>query len=101
MAGAKTEPLTVEQAKAQLREAADHVSLVGIVKRHPFATLAVSFVAGAVLSQAPVARLLLRGGNWSKLLSVAAAGAAAAQRYQENRQAPAGYLEAQKPLEKH
>lgn len=50
MGSTKTDPLSIEDAKTQLRLAAKEVGVRAWVKRRPIEALTVSFVAGIVLA---------------------------------------------------
>lgn len=65
MAGAKTDELSTEEAKARLRETAQQVGVHAWVKQHPYEAIAAAFAAGLVLAtsrpmRTALVRLLIR-----------------------------------------
>lgn len=56
MGSTKTDPLSVEDAKTQLRLAANELGVGAWVKRRPIQALTVSFVVGIVLATSPPLR---------------------------------------------
>jgi len=50
MADSPQLPLSVEDAKRNLRDAADDLSVTGYIKRHPFQSLTLAFAAGMLLA---------------------------------------------------
>lgn len=48
MAEQSAEPLTVAEAKYRLREAAAGPDAAELIRRHPYSSLALAFVAGAI-----------------------------------------------------
>jgi ElaB/YqjD/DUF883 family membrane-anchored ribosome-binding protein len=50
------QPLSLEEAKARLREAAQQATMTGFVKRRPYTAVTLAFAAGAVLGSSPKAR---------------------------------------------
>lgn len=70
MADASSPPLTPEQAKARLRQAAQKLTPMAALERHPWSLLAVALVSGyaagrgtlpAVLNQPWIVSLIVRG----------------------------------------
>ena len=47
------QPLTVETAKARLRETASRVGVRALVQRHPLQTLLIAAASGFVVARAP------------------------------------------------
>jgi hypothetical protein len=56
MGSTKTDPLSVEDAKKQLRQAVNELGVAAWVKRRPIHALTLSFVAGMVLATSPPLR---------------------------------------------
>ena len=63
MADTSQNPLTVEAAKQNLREAAGAMTLGNYVKRHPYQSLGLSFILGMLLADNRRARALLLDGH--------------------------------------
>lgn len=67
MGCAPSDELSVEQAKARLRDAAEELSLASYVKRQPYVALMLACAAGALFGVSPrlrqtVAKGLMRDG---------------------------------------
>ncbi|NIR59354.1 MAG: hypothetical protein GWO02_07445 [Gammaproteobacteria bacterium] len=56
MADPRPEPLSPEQAKARLREAADNVGVGAWVRRHPYDAVMIAVIAGLLLGGVPALR---------------------------------------------
>ncbi len=68
MVGKKAEPVSVEDAKARLREAAEGSGLAKWVKAHPAEAVIGAFLLGFVAGTSPRARDALRDAALSLLL---------------------------------
>lgn len=61
MAGAKTDELTTEEAKAQLRYATEQLGVRAWVRQHPYEALTLGVATGMVLAASrPMRHTLLR-----------------------------------------